>query len=143
MFGGSISLVNSVYRHLTQKGISVIQLKSGHLPTGLVDVILDPRGYLSRGVNIPGLTLGISLTVPESKETLIHQWGRIARQGQKNGEFHMIIPQDDLEQLEYMSFQLGVQFEERRASPLHPFQIELDSEKRFSEIQKLVSRLHF
>ena len=81
--------------------------------------------------------MGISLSVPEDKETLLHQWGRVAREGQK-GKFFMLIPEKDAEQLEYISFQLGVKFAVGESPSLHPFEVDQSTADRLAAVHALL-----
>lgn len=139
VFGGK-----AVSRHLSQNleadGLkAVIITSSENIPD--CDIFLDPRRYLSRGVNIDRLGLGISISVPETKEEILHQWGRIGRDS-KSGKFVMVIEQSEIPQLEYLSFQLGVEFEEYKifsTGSLHPFEVFSSTRDRLSFTQDLVS----
>jgi superfamily II DNA/RNA helicase len=145
VFGGDNRTLSTLRKRLVSSGYRVVLVSSGSGDVEKAQVILDPRGYFSRGVNIPSLTLGIAVNIPEDKETMIHQWGRIAREGQLHGEFHMIIPNEEIEQLQFLSFQLGVVFQKWELhSPscehLHPFETDFDTDTRLGKIQALVDR---
>jgi len=116
-------------------------VKSG-VPIGPSRILMDPTGILSRGVNIASLDIGISIGFPESKETILHQWGRVGREGKGGGKFFMILesPEDEIQQLEYLQFQLGVCLEEWSSPGGHPFQICPTVDGRMHAIQNLVSR---
>jgi superfamily II DNA/RNA helicase len=105
-------------------------------------VIVDVSGTLDRGVNIPNLNIGISIGIPESKETILHQWGRVGR-NRDGAKFYMVLQsQEELEQLEYLQFQLGVEFEEFQLNTLgHPFQRCPTVEGRLEHIHSLIDRV--
>ena len=144
VFGGTQAFAKEVERTLSRLHLTSHLVSSATSPIGDCDVILDPRGYLSRGLNIPNLDFGISIGVPQDKETLLHQWGRVAREGQTNGRFCMVVDAADAEQLNYLSFQLGVEFHEHHvtftADPRHPFEIHQSTEDRMIAVAQLVSR---
>ena len=143
VFGGSENLISEVSHAFSVTGVSVNLIQTPLDSVSAGDVILDPNGYLSRGVNIQDLDFGISLNVPEEKELLMHQWGRIGREGQQ-GKFIQIIHRDDIAQLDYLSFQLGVTFREIQLARdgRHPFEIHHSTEDRFAAVLDLIRSVH-
>lgn len=143
VFGGTRKTLLDLEGFLSKQGIRVCIIKNSLDDFNNADVIMDPKALLSRGLNIPRLAVGISLGLPESKETLLHQWGRIARTPQTEGEFFHVVDPDEVEQLNYLSFQLGISFEEYK--PLndrrHPFEIHTSTEDRFNQVLDLMSRV--
>ena len=139
IFGGR-NRQGSLPKLIAESGRTVEISSSTHrIPDS--NVIFDPAGYLSRGVNIPNLNIGISISIPDTKEELLHQWGRIAREG-KPGRFIMVLERDEINQLEYLSFQLGVEFEEYSLFPRDtrvPFEIFPSTEDRFEYTERLIS----
>ena len=111
--------------------------------TDVHKVLIDPSGILSRGVNIPGLDLGISLSINESKETILHQWARVGRSATHSKYFMVLTSADELNQLRYLEFQLGVSFQEYSHSclfaPSHPFHIHPRTADRLVAVAKLLS----
>ena len=112
-------------------------------------VIVDPQGLLSRGVNIPDLDLGISVGVHESKETILHQWARVGRQPDSSVDpkFFMVLSgEDEMDQLRFLEFQLGVSFrlynpnDLLRIAPTHPFHVWDTMEDRLASVSALVVR---
>lgn len=134
-------IVKTLCEHIAMAGLSVAVIETHGTPESYLsaDVILDPHALLSRGVNIPSLVLGFSLSVPEDKETLLHQWGRIAREGQR-GAFHMMVHKEDLDQLQYLSFQLGVDFQGFFPANRHLFEVHAGTDQRMEDVRKLVSQ---
>ena len=137
-------IIKTLNEHITEAGHSVAVVKSHGTPESYLsaDVILDPHALLSRGVNIPSLVLGFSLSIPQDKETLLHQWGRIGREGLR-GAFHMMVHKEDLDQLQYLSFQLGVDFHEFFPPNRHPFEVQSSTEERMQAVRKLASQFNF
>jgi superfamily II DNA/RNA helicase len=142
VFGGSRKQADFLYQALLNEGILACSIRSHFDNYGNARVILDPHGYLSRGVNIPGLDIGISIGIPIQKETILHQWGRIAREGQE-GHFYHIVTAEELDQLNFLSFQLGVDFEEYNLpnpTSRHPFEIHSSTEDRMRQVIQLIER---
>ena len=139
LFGGSQKFLSSLASILPS--FKICTFKTYIDDYSKADIILDPKGLLSRGLNIPNLVYGISKGVPESKELLLHQWGRIAREGQTDGQFFHIVTADEIEHLNFLSFQLGVEFEEFcLTQKLHPFETHTSTEQRLEQVLALVQR---
>jgi hypothetical protein len=111
-------------------------------------ILIDPKGLLSRGINIPRLDLGISVGIHESKETILHQWARVGRESLSSvrAKFFMVLPNsDELDQLRYLEFQLGVRFHEYnptdlcRIAPTHPFHLHSTTEERLRAVAALIA----
>ena len=143
VFGGSRKLVSDIHGSLSKRNIPVCIIKDSLDDYSHADVIMDPKGVLSRGLNIPKLSVGISIGLPESKETLLHQWGRIARAPLTQGEFFHFVTPDEVEQLNYLSFQLGITFEVYKPAvdKRHPFEIHTSTADRYNQVLALVRRV--
>ena len=142
VFGGSKKITESIFEELRKSNIPACIMKSPLDDFSEARVTLDPQGFLSRGVNIPGLDCGISIGVPEEKETLLHQWGRIAREGQE-GDFYHIVTPEELDQISFLSFQLGVEFDEYSldlGTSKHPFEIHTSTEERMEHVIHLIEQ---
>lgn len=139
VFGGS-DRGRKLNTLLTESGFMTQMVKSTVEVIPDCDIIIDPKGYLSRGINLSRLDIGISLSIPEAKEELLHQWGRIAREGQK-GKFIIVLQRDEIPQLEFLSFQLGVEFKEYPCfakDMRHPFEKYSSTNERLSFTERLV-----
>jgi superfamily II DNA/RNA helicase len=121
--------------------VSVLDSDRADLDSISEKILIDPHGFLSRGVNIQNLDLGISLSVPESKETILHQWARVGRDNMAGSKFFLIVS-DDIDQLRYLEFQLGVAFQELNVSrrPIHPFQQHASTSERLDAIHRLLAQ---
>ena len=143
IFGGSKKLAHSISAILVDRKVDCCVMQSPLDEYLNKTVVLDPQGFLFRGVNIPGLDCGISVGIPEQKETLLHQWGRIAREGQEGFFYHIVSP-DEVDQLNCLSFQLGIDFEQYHINEsicLHPFEIHASIEDRMQHILHLIERV--
>ena len=144
VFGGSIELMESIAKSLNPVTSSILRRKCLLKPIDGT-IILDPKSFLSRGVNIPGLDFGICIGIPLDKETVIHQWGRIAREGHE-GQFYHIVKSEDIDQLNFLSFQLGVEFREyipasSKEDARHPFEIHSSTDDRLRHIIHILERV--
>jgi len=110
--------------------------------------LVDPKGLLSRGVNINGLDLGISVGIHESKETILHQWARVGRKPDSSirPKFFMILSDvSEIDQLRFLEFQLGVRFQEynprdiHHIAPTHPFHVHKGTEERLRAVAALIA----
>lgn len=154
VFGASLKECRSVTKYFgVARSNMKISVDAEAVTCSTWDMLFDTKGVYSRGLNFTDLDIVICVGVPEDKETLLHQWGRAARTGNRSGAVYIIIDERDVEQLEYLSFQLGVVFtpcpeipdSDRLMSvaPLHPFHSQTDTCMRLQEIQKLVcSQFH-
>ncbi len=137
------ALVTVLSHHTT---VLLVDSSNPDLTTLSAKVLIDPNGILSRGVNIPGLDLGISLFIHESKETILHQWARIGRKdcAVSNPKFFMVLSStDELDQLRFLEFQLGVSFQEYSNSlpfaPSHPFHVHSSTADRLVAVAHLLA----
>ena len=130
VFGGSRQLASSL------KGLSVEVISKTSLTESTAQVLVDINSYCSRGLNIPNLTIGVAIGFTD-KETLLHQFGRIAREENARGDFYVVVSEKN--QLDFLSFQLGIDFEIFSFS-LHPFEIHYDTNTRWKCMLDKISR---
>jgi superfamily II DNA/RNA helicase len=112
------------------------------------NIAFDTKGNFSRGLNFDNLKTVICLGLPEDKETLLHQWGRAARNSGETGAVYMLLLQEEVPQLDYLSFQLGIAFDPFEntselipadVAPSHPFHLDTSTSQRMEHIRRLVS----
>ena len=137
IFGGNKHLADQ----LTSWGFTTCLIRDAHtVISNTSQVIIDPHSNCSRGLNLNNLTVGISLSVPTSKETFLHQIGRISRKNTV-GNFFLLIPETDISELDFLKFQLLIDFVPYiEKHNCHPFEIHTSTEKRWAEVQRLIAR---
>ena len=101
VFANTRAMVNRLTTRLSNRGFSVVAL-SGELSQAershALQAMRDGRARVcvatdvaARGIDLPGLDLGVHAELPNNQETLLHRSGRTGRAGRK-GVSAMIVP---------------------------------------------------